>query len=77
MTLVDLGQFYDKIKLERLQEHKISWKVLKIFAQKWSNGYVGLHVTFLWQGLVSLWAFTWEEFKELAEDLGAKVNKCS
>ena len=25
----------------------------------------------------TFWAFIWEEFMELAEDLAAKVNKCS
>ena len=31
-------------------EHKISWKVLKIFTQECLNDDFGLTLTFLWQG---------------------------
>ena len=54
--------------MEKILEHKISWKVLKLFVQKCTNDRTDLD-TFR--------GFTWEEFMELVEDLDAKVSKCS
>ena len=33
MTWIDLDLFYGKIKHGKILEHKISWKILKLFAQ--------------------------------------------
>ena len=54
----------------------MSWKVLKIFAQKWSNDDLGLTLTFfvVRSNLLSGLSYG-EEIIELVEDLGAKVNK--
>ena len=48
-------------------EHKITWKVLKIFARECSSDD---H----WQGQFCFLVFVWEEFIELVKDFGAKVN---
>ena len=37
MIVDDLDLFYGKIKHGKILEHKISWKVLKLFAQKCTN----------------------------------------
>ena len=65
--------------MENFLEHKISWKVLKIFPQKCSNDDLGLTLTFLMamSNLLPGLAFIREEFMELVEDLGAEVNKYS
>ena len=55
----------------------IEWSVLKIFAQKCSNDDIGLTLTFLCQDQICFLGFHREEFLELVEDLGAKVNQCS
>ena len=47
MTLVDLDLFFGKIKHGKILEHKISWKVLKIFPQNCSNDDLELTLTFL------------------------------
>ena len=46
MTLGCYDLFYGKIKHRKMIEHKISWKVLKIFVQKCSNDDLGLTVRF-------------------------------
>ena len=52
-------------------EHKISWKVLKIFAQECSYDDLGIYSA---KFKFTFWDFIWEEFLELVEDFGAKVN---
>ena len=42
----DLDLFYGKIKHGKILEHKISWKVLKLFAQKCTNDDIALTLTF-------------------------------
>ena len=41
-----LDLFYGKIKHGKILEHKISWKVLKLFAQICTNDDIGLTLTF-------------------------------
>ena len=48
---------YTKIKHGKLLEHKISWKVLKIFTQKWSKYDNGLTLTFLCQDQICFLGF--------------------
>ena len=74
---VDLDLFKDKIKHRKILEHKISWKVLKILAQNCSDDDTGLTFKFYGKIKFAFRAFTWKEFMELIEYLGAKVNKCS
>ena len=50
-------------------EHKISWEVLKIFAQKHSYDDLRLTLTFFYSVRFAFRAFIWE----LVEDFGAKV----
>ena len=69
--------FARKIKHGNILEHKISYKILKIFALKCSNTDIGLTVTFYGMIKFAFRAFTWEEFMELVEDVDAKVDKCS
>ena len=57
-------------------EHKILWKILKIFGQKCFDYDIGLTLKFLWQGQICFQGFIWEEFIELVEDLGSNINKC-
>ena len=52
MPWADLDLFFGKIKHGKILEHKISWKVLKIFPQKCSNDDLGLTLTFLRQGQI-------------------------
>ena len=42
--------FLGKVKFGKMSKYKISWKVLKIFAQDCSNFDLGLTLSFLWQG---------------------------
>ena len=73
--MVDLGLFYGKIKYGKILEHKTSWKVLKIFYQRYSNDDIGLTMIFSWQDQICFPSFTREEFIELVKGLGAKVKK--
>ena len=50
---------------------------MKLFVQKCTTDDIGLTLTFNSKIKFALRGFTWEEFMELVEDLGAKVNKCS
>ena len=58
-------------------EHRISWKVLKLFAQKCTYDDIGLTLTIYGKIKFAFRGFTQEEFMEFLEDFGAKVNKCS
>ena len=73
MTLVDLDLFNGKITHGKIVEHKISWKVLKIFAKNCYNDDLGLTLTFLF----AFRAFIWGEFMAFMENFGAKANKHS
>ena len=47
-------------------------------SEKFSHDDFGLTLTFfLWQGQICFLSFEWEEFMELVEDLGEKVNEYS
>ena len=74
MTLVGHDLFFDKIKHGKILEHKISWKVLKIFPQKCSNDDLD---SFDGNFKFAFQAFIRKEFMELVEYLGAEVNKYS
>ena len=50
---------------------------MKLFAQKCTNDDIGLTLTFNGKIKFAFRGFTWEEFIEFVEDLGAKVNKCN
>ena len=59
-------------------EHKISWKVLKIFTQECLNDDFGLTLTFYGKGKCFLSYIIWEEFMADIEDIGAKlINTCT
>ena len=53
-------------------EYKSSCEVLKIFAQEYSNDYLGLTLIFYGKVRFAFWAFM-----DFVEDFGAKVNKYS
>ena len=62
----------------KMLEHKISWKVLKIFAQECSNGDLGLTLTFYGKVKFAFWCLYmgkcyWSEFMELEEHLVQKL----
>ena len=62
----------------KLLEHKISWKILKVFAQKCSYVDLGLTLIFFYGKVIfAFQAFIWEELMELVEDLVANINKYS
>ena len=63
--------------MRKFLEYVISWKFLKIFAQKSSDDDLELTMTYC-NGKIkfAFRDFIWEEFMELVEDIGAKVNKC-
>ena len=67
---------YSKVKYGIRLENKISWKVLKIFTQEFSNDNLGLALSFC-KVKFAFWAFISEEFMDFAEVFGAKVNKYS
>ena len=58
-------------------ENKISWKVLKIFAQVYSSDDLWQTLTFYGKVQFAFWSFVWKEFMELVQDFGAKVDKYS
>ena len=61
--------------MKKILEHKISRKVLHIFAQQCSYDDPMLTLTFYCKIEFAFRAFVWEEIMELVEGLGANVNK--
>ena len=74
--LVDLRLFYGKIKYGKILEHKISWKILKIFYLKSSNDDIGLTLTFSWQDQICFPGFHMGRVYGTCRRFGCKVNKC-
>ena len=66
---------YAEVKYGKMREHKVSWKVLKIFIQEGSNDDLRLTLSFsMARSNMFFCDFVWVKFMDFVEDFGARTS---